>query len=184
MELHELGELQGSNHAMSEFHSAILIDALTRIDEQLKTREANARYLDEQLLKVGGVVPQSRPSQVTRQSYYHYMMRLELPAWAGRSNAIVGQAIEAETGVWIHPPYPAMKNHPLYVPQTKRRYRINDQHFNALDPARFEMPVAQRAYSENLVFHHSVLLGSRAHMDSIVEAFAKVKKAANELPSK
>ena len=184
MELHETGELQGSNHCMSEFHSAILIDALTRLDDQLKTRVENAKYLDEQLLKVGGVVPQTRPAQVTRQSYYHYMMRLELGSWAGRTNTIVGNAIEAETGIWIHPPYPAMKDHKLYVPQTKRRFRINEAHYNAMNPSRFELPVAQKAYAENLVFHHSVLLGSRSDMDAIVEAFAKVKKAANELPNK
>jgi L-glutamine:2-deoxy-scyllo-inosose/3-amino-2,3-dideoxy-scyllo-inosose aminotransferase len=181
MELHEAGELQGSNHCLSEFQSAILIEALGRLDDQIKTRQENARYLDEQLLKVGGIVPVTRPAQVDRQSYYHYMLRLELGAWANKANTQVAEAVEAELGFWIHPPYPAMKDHKLYVPQTKRRFRYNDQRLAELNPARFEMPVAQRAYKENLVFHHSVLLGSRKHMDSIVEAFAKVKKAASEL---
>jgi dTDP-4-amino-4,6-dideoxygalactose transaminase len=184
MELHEQGELQGSNHCMSEFHSAILIDALTRIDDQLKTRQENARYLDEQLLKVGGVVPQTRSAQVTRQSYYHYMMRLELGAFGGRANTVVGNAVEAELGFWVHPPYTAMKDHKLYIPNTKRRFRINDQREKELNPARFELPVSQKAFQENLVFHHSVLLGTKSDMDAIVEAFSKVKKAANELPNK
>jgi dTDP-4-amino-4,6-dideoxygalactose transaminase len=184
MELHEAGELQGSNHGLSEFQSAILIEALTRFDDQLKTRVENAKYLDEQLTKVGGVVPQTRPSQVTRQSYYHYMLRLELDQFAGRTNTIVGNAVEAELGMWIHPPYTAMTHHTLYVPQTKRRFRYSEEHFKEIDPKRFELPVCERAHKENLVFHHSVLLGTKKDMDAIVEAFAKVKKAAAELPNK
>ena len=49
-------------------------------------------------------------------------------------------------------------------------------------PKRWELPVARRGYTEGLVFHHSVLLGTKKDMDAIVEAFAKVKKAASELP--
>lgn len=181
MELAETAEVQGSNHCLSEFQSAILIDAMTRIEDQLKTRAENAKYLDEQLHKVGGIVPQAQPRQVNRQSYYHYMLRLELDQFAGRTNTAVGDAVEAELGFWIHPPYPATKNHKLYVPQTKRRFRLSDEHFNAINPERFELPVSQKAFKENLVFHHSVLLGTKKDMDSIVEAFAKVKKHASDL---
>jgi dTDP-4-amino-4,6-dideoxygalactose transaminase len=181
MELAETAEVQGSNHCLSEFQSAILVEALSRIDDQIKRREENALYLDEQLLKVGGIVPQTRPSQVNRQSYYHYMARLELDAFAGKTNIQIGDAVEAELGFWIHPPYPAVKNHTLYVPQTKRRFRISDEHFNAIDPKRFVLPVCERAFNENVVFHHSVLLGTKSDMDATVEAFAKVKKAAHEL---
>ena len=58
----------------------------------------------------------------------------------------------------------------------------NGPSWNAINPERFDLPVSQKAYNENLVFHHSVLLGTKKDMDSIVEAFAKVKKAASELP--
>lgn len=182
MELDEVGEVQGSNHCLSEFQSAILIDALTRLDDQIKTRQENARYLDEQLLALGGVVPATRPRQVDRQSYYHYMFRCELDAFAGKSNTAIGDALEAELGFWVHPPYSALKYHKLYVPQTKRRWRISDAHWQGINPERFDMPVAAKAHIENLVFHHPVLLGTKKDMDSIVEAFAKVKKAAHELP--
>ncbi|MBL8957535.1 MAG: DegT/DnrJ/EryC1/StrS family aminotransferase [Myxococcaceae bacterium] len=181
MELAETAVVQGSNHALSEFSSAILTEALTRIDDQIKTRLENALYLDEQLLKVGGIVPQARPKQVTRQSFYHYMVRLEADQFAGKTNEQVGHAVEAEIGFWIHPPYVAMKEHKLYVPHTKRRWKLGADHEAALNPARFELPVSQKAHRENLVFHHSVLLGTRAQMDSIVEAFAKVKKHASEI---
>ncbi len=181
MELHETGEVQGSNHCLSEFQSAILLDALPRLDAQITLRQDNARYLDEQLSKVGGIVPITRPAQVDRQSYYHFMLRLELDAFGGKKNTTVGDAVEAELGFWLHAPYPPLKHHPLYVPQTKRRFHLNDAQFASINPARFETPVAVRAHNENLVFHHSVLLGTHKDMDTIVEAFAKVKKGASEL---
>jgi dTDP-4-amino-4,6-dideoxygalactose transaminase len=183
MELSEVGEVLGANYCLSEFQAALLLDALTRLDQQNRHRQENAQYLDEKLRALGGLVPMTRPPQVDRQTYYHYMIRFVLEEFGGVPVSLLGEALEAELGFWLHPPYAPLGHHPLYHPRTKRRYQLSDAHFAELDPQRFETPVAVRAHAECLVFHHSVLLGTRADMDAIVEAFAKVKLSCHELSS-
>ena len=178
----ELGEVQGSNYCLSEFQAALLIDGLGRLEDQNRLRAANAKYLDEQLAAIDGVVPIARPARVEQQTYYHYAVRCEPEAFAGRSSVAISKALEAELGLWVHPPYPPLRRHPLYRPQTKRRWRLSSEHWDAIDPNRFHTPVADRANRECVAFHHSALLGERADMDVIAEAFAKVRRASREIP--
>jgi dTDP-4-amino-4,6-dideoxygalactose transaminase len=177
-----VGEVQGSNYCLSEFQAAILIDGLGRLESQNRHREKNANYLGERLHALTGVSPQQRPASVERQTYYHYLARCEPSAFAGRSGAEIGRALEAELGLWVHSPYPALPAHPLYNPRTKRRYHLDQAHWQALDPARWVTPVASKAHAESVVFHHSALLGTRADMDAIAAAFAKVQRGATYIP--
>jgi len=181
-QLEETAEVQGSNYCLSEFQAAILLDGLARLEEQNRRRAENARYLGERLAAIGGVIPQARPRSVEEQTYYHYLARCEADAFAGRGSADVSRALEAELGLWVHPPYPALPNHKLYVPRTKRRYRLGEEHWAALDPSRFAVPIAAQAHAECVVFHHAALLGTKADMDAIADAFAKVKAAADQIP--
>jgi dTDP-4-amino-4,6-dideoxygalactose transaminase len=181
-ELREVGEVQGSNYCLSEFQAALLLDGLTRLDEQNERRAANARVLDE-MLRALGVVPQARPSSVDEQTVYHYAARCPPHLFAGRSSREIGRALEAELGLWVHPPYPALPKHPLYAPRTKRRYRTSDEHWAALDPARFDVPVAARAHEETVVFHHGALLGdASSDMRAIATAFEKVMRERDQIP--
>jgi dTDP-4-amino-4,6-dideoxygalactose transaminase len=182
-QLTEIGEVQGSNYCLSEFQAAILLDGLQRLESQNRHREANATYLDARIRELGGIEPQARLASVDRQTHYHWLARCNPEAFAGRSSAEISRALEAELGIWFHPPYPALPAHPLYRPLTKRRYRLSEEHVAAIDPSRAHLPVAERVHAESVVFHHSVLLGSRADMDAIVEAFAKVKRHADRIPT-
>lgn len=182
-QLQEVGEVQGSNYCLSEFQAALLLDGLSRLEDQHLSRAANARYLDEQLAAIPGVVPVGRPARVEQQTYYQYAVRCEPEAFAGRSSPEISRALEAELGLWVHPPYPALHAHPLYRPRTKRRYRLSPEHWEAIDPRRAHTPVADRANRECVVFHHSALLGERADMDVIAEAFRKVQRASSEIPT-
>lgn len=181
-QLEEVGEVQGSNRALSELAAAVLLDGLGRLEAQNRHREENARYLDAQLAALSGLRPQARPAAVEAQTHYHYMVRCEPSAFDGRSSAVLARALQAELGLWVHPPYPPLPQHPLYAPRTKRRYRISDEHWAALDPARFHVPVAARAHAEHVVFHHSALLAGRREMDLVAEAFDKVQRNAGRIP--
>lgn len=183
MQLAEVGQVLGANYCLSDFQAALLIDGLTRLDEQNRVRQENAYYLNAQLEALGAFVAVTRPAQVDRQTFYHYMICSKPAELAGRPLSHICEALEAELGFWLHPPYAPMSCHPLFKPQTKRRYRLSDAHWASLDPSRFSTPVAEKAARENIVFHHSVLLGSRADMDAIVEAFAKVQRHAHEIPA-
>jgi L-glutamine:2-deoxy-scyllo-inosose/3-amino-2,3-dideoxy-scyllo-inosose aminotransferase len=182
MDLEQVGETLGTNLAMSEFHAALLLDGLNRLDDQIARKEANARRLDVALRSQRGWLPMERPWQVDRQSYYQYVVRYVPEMFSGRSVSDVCNALEAELGFRPHAIYPPMNRHLLYRPQTKKRHQWSEEYWNSLDPNRFHLPRADRAHSESLAFHHSVLLGSRDDMDAIAKAFEKVLLEAHTIP--
>jgi len=181
-QLTESCEIQGANRTLSELAAAVLLDGLPRLEAQNRHRERNARYLDRELSKIPGIVPQGRPDQVEAQTHYHYLVRCSPAEFAQRSSRVLGEALSAELGLWVHAPYPALPRHPLYRPHSKRRFMLSDEHWAALDPRRFEVPVAERLHAECVVFHHSALLAEPSAMSRIVEAFEKVRQAASRLP--
>jgi dTDP-4-amino-4,6-dideoxygalactose transaminase len=181
-QLEEVGEVQGANRTMSDFAAALLLDGLTRLEQQNRTRERNARRLDAMLREIPGVTPQARPALVEQQTYYHYLACCAPEAFAGRSGAAIARALDAELGTWVHPPYPPLPAHPLYRPRSKRRFRIDDQHWAALDPSRFELPRATELHARAVVFHHAALLAEPAQIERIAQAFAKVQRLAHRIP--
>jgi dTDP-4-amino-4,6-dideoxygalactose transaminase len=64
-----------SNFRMPEFIAAILLAQLTRLDEQVETRERNFTYLAEGLKEIDGVEPFERDPRVTRWSIYYWNFR-------------------------------------------------------------------------------------------------------------
>lgn len=181
MQLVDDGSVMGANYCMSEFHAAILLEQLDRLDEQNRHRETNARYLDEILEEYGLRAP-SRPLQMDKQTYYAYVTRYVPEAFANRPISVVCRALDAELGFPVQQPYKPLNDNPLYRPQTKRRYFTDEQHWEELNPRRFALPNAQQLYEESFTFPHSVLLGSRRDMEDIAAAVANVSRHADDLP--
>lgn len=181
-DLEEVGDVIGVNYALSEIQAALLLDGLERLDEQNRHREGNARYLDAALSDLGGITPIKRPAQVTRQTYYHYLVRLEPEQFSGRSLTSICQALQAELGFWVHPIYPPLNRNLLYNPGRNPKRWWSSEYAAAIDPARFDLPRAEAAHASSVVFHHSVLLAPRRDMDLVVDAFARVKKNSGGIP--
>jgi len=174
--------VQSGNYRLPELQAAILLCQLERLPEQMATKEANARYLDERLAQIEGLKPMKRHPQVTRQGYYSYFFRHDPAAFDDVPVQVFRQALEAELGLSIGGPYEPLNNCPLYRPHTKRRYRISETHWAAVDPTRFELPVCERAYSQEAVgFLHHFLLADREAMEDIVAAVHKLRDNLGEL---
>jgi L-glutamine:2-deoxy-scyllo-inosose/3-amino-2,3-dideoxy-scyllo-inosose aminotransferase len=181
MQLVDSGHVLGSNYCMSEFHAAILLDQLSRLEAQNRLREANANYLNRALKDIG-IHSLLRLPQMEKQTYYSYVIHSTPEAFADRPASVVCRALEAELGCPVKQPYKPLNDNSLYCPQSKHRYMTNQRHWDELDPRRFSLPDAERAYQQSIVFPHWTLLGSCEDMQDIVEAVAKVRLHAAELP--
>lgn len=73
----------GQNYRMTELQAALLLAQMTRLEEQMQTRERNAALLDGLLEEVEGIVPPFRDERVTRHANHLYMFRID-PAWTDR----------------------------------------------------------------------------------------------------
>jgi len=174
LELVEVGEVTGTNLAMSEVHAALLLEGLTRLDDENALRDRNARRLDDALADLPGLMPvRSHPSQ-TQRSYYHYVARVDCRRFGWDDVGPLAAMLTAEVHFPAERIYRPLSHHPLYRPATRRGTALSTAYRTAIDPARFHLPECERAHDEVISFHHRLLLGDDRDMDDIIAAFRKV----------
>jgi L-glutamine:2-deoxy-scyllo-inosose/3-amino-2,3-dideoxy-scyllo-inosose aminotransferase len=167
---------------MTEWQAAILLAQMERLPAQIAQREANLRFLDAQLNQIDGLKPLIRRPQVTRQGMYAYVFRYNAEAFHNIPVHVFRQALAAELGTHIGSVYEPLNYSPLYQPHTKRRYRLNEEHWRAIDPTRFDTPVAAHAYAnESVVISQPHLLAERAAIQAIADACVKLQANPAEL---
>jgi L-glutamine:2-deoxy-scyllo-inosose/3-amino-2,3-dideoxy-scyllo-inosose aminotransferase len=174
--------VQSGNYRMSEWQSAILTAQLERFPEQLATREANLTFLNAQLAQLPGIKPLLRRPQVTRQGMYGYVLRYDPEAFNEVPVAAFRKALGAELNTNVGGLYFPLTHSPLYQPQTKPRHHLNEEYWQAIDPTRFDTPVAERAFTtESVLFSHPHLLASQEAIQAIVHGISKLHEHRDEL---
>ena len=107
---------------MTEFQAAVLLAQLTRLDEQMKTREQNAQYLTAHLKEIDGIMPAKMYEGCTRNAYHLYMFRYDPSKFNGLARAGFLKALEAE----------GIANESGYTPLNKEPFldrTINSRHY-------------------------------------------------------
>lgn len=160
------------NYRLGEFQGALLSCQLERLDEQTRTRDENGTYLASRLASLPGLHPQARPSDCTRHSYHLFMLRID-PVAFGAPRAAVLDALQAE-GI----PCSGGYGFPLYAQPLFRNKAFGPYLAEVsahLDYSRVHCPNAERLCREQAVWlDQSMMLGSRADIDDIADAFEKV----------
>lgn len=174
--------VQSGNYRMTEWQSGILLAQLERFEDQMKTKERNAAILDSNLGRIPGIKPMRRDRQVTRRNLYAYVFRYAEEEWQGFSCRAFRKALSDETGLEIGAPYRPLNMSPLYRPRTKRRHHLSDHYWEALEPGRYSLPVAEHAYRHEAVrvLHQGLLTDSRG-ISQIPKAVEKLRGWLPEL---
>jgi L-glutamine:scyllo-inosose aminotransferase/L-glutamine:2-deoxy-scyllo-inosose/3-amino-2,3-dideoxy-scyllo-inosose aminotransferase len=180
MELEEVGDVQGRNYCMSEFHAAILVDRLKHLDEENGIREQNACYLNSLLMQIEDIDVLLPSPEINRASYYQYCVRLNLTAFGNSDIQSIANALSTELGILTAPIFPPMSNYILYNPLSSK---INDEQktITSINPDLYLLPSAHNASKECLTLPHQIFLASKSGMEDVVEAFVKVKSAFGNL---
>jgi dTDP-4-amino-4,6-dideoxygalactose transaminase len=165
--------IQSGNYRMTEFQAAVLLAQFDAFDAQASRRDSNMTRVDAGLAELPGVAPMKRPPQATRISPYEFVFRFVPGEWEGLSAEGFRKALEAEIGVEVDRVNEPLNAAPLYLPLTKRRYRVSDCHWQAVDPARFKLPVADLAYAEGVSLPHKVLLDDTS-VSALPDAIARM----------
>jgi len=175
--------IQSGNYRMTDFQAALLLEALRRLLGHNRVRDENAQYFNSQLSQLPGVLPMRRDKRETAEAYYNFSFRYHAEQFKALPVARFREALAAELGCRVEASYEPLNACSLYAPHTKpRRYRLTQKHWERVDPARFHLPVCDRIHrSESVCFHHTVLMGTQADMDSILEAIRKIYDSADEL---
>lgn len=177
----------GGNYRMTEWQAAVLLAQLARFPAQHATRNENALFLNAELAKIPGVVPQKRDPRTTSQGYYCYLARIDAEAF-GLPRDVVRTALAAE-GIPMTMSYPVLHELPVFAAPDGLAPRHRSAHENAgrndgalwPDYAAQLLPVASVTAANTLWMKHQLLMGTRADAACLVEALAKIHQYADEL---
>lgn len=173
---------RGANLRLTEFQGALLLAQMTRIEEQSRTREANAAYLTAALREIPGIVPARTYDGCTRNAYHLYMFRYRPEGFDGLPRARFLEALQAE-GVPCSPGYSPLNEEAFILATLKTRayQRLYPPETLAAWPERTRCPANRQLCSEAVWFTQNMLLGPRADMDAIIDAVRKIRRHAGAL---
>jgi dTDP-4-amino-4,6-dideoxygalactose transaminase len=167
-------EILGGNYRMPELSGALLRAQLTRLGEQTACRDANGRYLNEQLAQIPGIRPLVRDYGDTLHPYHLYMFCYDA-AICGMPRADFCARLQAQ-GIPAHGGYGC----PLYRQRVfvERRFGpfSGAGGYDAdVDANAARCPVSERACTTEAVWlGQNVLLGTLEQMTAIVQAVQRV----------
>ncbi|MEA1876080.1 MAG: DegT/DnrJ/EryC1/StrS family aminotransferase [Bacteroidota bacterium] len=175
--------IQSGNYRITEFQSAMLVEALKRLPGQNSTRDENGLYMNSLLKDLTGVSPMRRDIRETKEAYFNFAFRYHQDEFNDLPVDKFRKALEYELGIGVDSSYEPLNNCSLYVPLTKpARYKINDKQWNEIDPSGVKLPVCERIFKEESVcLPHKILLGNKSDMDLITKAIEKIRINSTEL---
>jgi len=172
--------INGSNYRLSEWQGAVLAQQLNRLDSQAAIRTPNAVYLNTELAKIEGIVPQKLDDRVTRHGYYCYIFHYDKKAFAGLDTRSFIKALNAE-GIPTQDSYPSVRKLDVFK---NGQYKTKLLPYHAKEPFPFltaECPVTDDAAVNTVWFVHRVLLGGQQDVEEVVESIKKIQRNAKEL---
>ncbi len=159
------------NYRMTEFQAGILLVQMERIEELMKKREENAKYLTENLNKIEGVEVLTPDEGVTRHAYHLYIFKYKSSHFKGLPKMEFVKAMNAE-GIPLKPGYTV----PIYrIPAIADN--LKDDQYKDL-----YLPETERACREEGVWlSQNVLLGTKEDMNDIILAIKKIQENVDEI---
>ena len=157
----------GSNFRLNEFSAAVLRAQLSRLDEQIETRERRAPLLDRLLRQIPGVVPQGRDERATRVP--HYMAMFRVPELAGERRDRLVDALNAR-GV---PAFVVFRA----VYRTDAFWETGAPDTTVEELAR-RCPNAEALTDDGIWLHHRTLLGTEEQIHTVAEIISDTVAAS------
>jgi len=172
----------GSNHRMTEFQGALVLEQATRLEEQARARDKNAAYLTQLLREIPGITPARMYDGCTRNAWHLFMLRYDKDRFAGLPRSRFLAAMQAE-GVPGMAGYTPLNKEPfIKATLDSRAYqRIYSSKQLAEYEERNQCPENDKLCEEAVLFTQTMLLGTQRDMEQIAEAVRKIQRLAPEL---
>ena len=168
--------LPSSNFRLTDLQGALLNTQFEKLKVQVPQKMKAAKYLSDQLEKLGGISALPRDPRITRRGYYYLVLKYNPAEFKGLHREDFLKAVQAEGvgmghayGTPIHK-YPLFQDMKVPAKYAKSQYK------------KVSCPVAERILADELIsFHQANLLADRKGLEKVIEAVAKVKANVDEL---
>lgn len=175
-------QYNGMNYRMQQSQALILMSQMKRIVKDSDVRLSNALYLDKKLKQIPGIIPYKPADGATRAVYHMYPFRYIKKEFNDIPKDIFLEALDAE-GIPCSGGYGKQNKDGLIEQQ------LNSRGFKRLfSEARLKkwrdensLPGNDQLSDQAVTFYQSILLGTKADMDDIVNAITKIYENRNSL---
>jgi len=175
-EMKEGIKIHSGNYRMTSFQAAILLGKLTAHRKNADIIDRNGLELDQAIAAAPGVRPLRRDRKITRQCSYAFVFLYDPPAFDGLDVKLFRQALSAELGIKFDTTYTPLDHSEVYYPHTKKRHQLSESYQQAINPSRWELPVANDTWANKAVLTQWNIFGcppDRAYLltDAIVKIY-------------
>jgi L-glutamine:2-deoxy-scyllo-inosose/3-amino-2,3-dideoxy-scyllo-inosose aminotransferase len=143
--------VHSGNYRITSLQAAILRGQLAALRRNAGIMDRNGLALDAAVAAAPGVRPLRRNPHITRQCGYCFAFLFDPQAWDGVSGEVFRRALSAELNWGFGSTYEPLNASPVYYPHKKRRHHLSPAYRRAIDPARWELPVATELYRSRAV---------------------------------
>lgn len=162
----------GSTCRMNEFQGAVLLAQMDRMEEMMKKRIQNAKYLDSLMNKVDGIEPQKTAGYAAEgMTHYMYMFYYEEGRFGGHSRQEFVEALKAE-GIPAFISFPVLSKTQFFVENNFMGKIPGYDYKNEMD-----LPNADKIGEKVVCIPQYTLLGTHKDMDDIAGAVLKIQEA-------
>jgi dTDP-4-amino-4,6-dideoxygalactose transaminase len=173
---------RGRNYRMQQSQALILMSGMKRIEKDNDIRLSNALYLDKKLKEIPGIVPYKLANGATRAVYHLYPFRYIKEQFNNIPKEKFIEALNAE-GI------PAQGGYGKQNKDGLMEEAFNSRGYKRLfSETRLKqwreqnvLPGNDQLCDQAVAFYQSVLLGTKADMDDIVNAITKIYKNRDSL---
>lgn len=166
---------RGSNRRMQQIQAITLLSQMNRIEKDADVRLKNAKYLDEKLSQIPGIIPAKLVEGNNRSAYHMYPFRFISEQFGNVSREKFINALQAE-GVPCSDGYGQQNKDGLIEEAfNSRGYKrlFSEKRLNQWREENI-LPGNDQLAKEAVTFYQSILLGSKSDMDDIVNAIQKI----------
>jgi perosamine synthetase len=175
-------QYNGMNYRMQQSQALILMSQMKRIEKDNDVRLSNALYLDKKLKQIPGIIPYKPADGATRAVYHMYPFRYIKKEFSDLPKDRFLEALTAE-GIPCNGGYGKQNKDGLIEEQ------LNSSGFKRLfSEVRLKkwrdensLPGNDQLSDQAVTFYQSILLGTKADMDDIVNAITKIYENRSSL---
>jgi len=175
-------KVHSGNYRMTSLQAAILRGQLAAHVVNCETIDRMGRALDAAVDAAPGARSLRRHPKLTRQCSYGFLFLFEPEEFDGLDVVTFRKALSAELGFEFWNSYTPLHRSEVYYPHTKKRHQLSAEYTSAIDPSRWDLPVADEFRENRIVLGHWSIFGCGDDgPDLLTQAIAKIHEHRHEL---
>jgi 3-amino-5-hydroxybenzoate synthase len=168
--------IYGTNYRMTEYQAAILKEQMKKFNPQHETRNQNAKYLNEKLNEIDGIITMKPTPGTTELGWYVYPFIFEPKKFGGLTKQEFYKKLN-RNGIPTDDCYPPLHGLDCFKNiKLKKGIDYSDANWGEEKSNNANFPIVSDIYSRSIEFPQELLLANKTQLDWVIEFIKSLKK--------